>query len=133
MAQLWSLRFFGDHSGRFHIVDNIGLEIYSIKLIFEFEVVHNFLSIDLPPSGNVIAYNSNSDRGWNDPPTLAFAAAGASSTTAPRKRIDLRKRVAHNCVSGGAVLNNCKSKSLYFWKRVYLTRVQELMTMLRTI
>eukprot|EP00794_Sanderia_malayensis_P006880 gene6880-7655_t len=56
-----------------------------------------------PAAGNVLAHNGNSDRGWNDPPTLAFTSANSS---APRKRLDLRKRVGHNFVSGSNPLEN---------------------------
>ena len=62
-----------------------------------------FLTIGPPLPADVLAFNSNSDRGWNDPPTLAFAPSGGTAT--PRKRIDLRKRVAHGCVSGSGAIN----------------------------
>lgn len=42
-------------------------------------------------SGGIIAYNHDSARGWNDPPTFAFA----NNTTANKPKLDLRKRVSH--------------------------------------
>jgi hypothetical protein len=40
----------------------------------------------------VIAYNHDSERGWNDPPTLSFNTV-AGSKKGPK--LDLRKRVSH--------------------------------------
>jgi len=42
------------------------------------------------PSTSVLAYNGDSPRGWNDPPTFAF-----SKSTGSRPKLDLRKRVSH--------------------------------------
>jgi len=58
----------------------------------------------------VLAYNANSDRGWNDPPTMAFAATHGVST--PKKRIDPRKRVAHDCISGSGLNTGMANLSL---------------------
>lgn len=38
----------------------------------------------------VIAYNGDSERGWNDPPTLSFVGASKKAS-----KLDLRKRVSH--------------------------------------
>ncbi|XP_065058232.1 uncharacterized protein LOC135686015 [Rhopilema esculentum] len=62
-----------------------------------------------PPT--ILACNANSDRGWNDPPTLAFASP-TSSTSTPRKRLDLRKRVAHDCISGPGINTGMANLSL---------------------
>ena len=40
----------------------------------------------------MISYNGDSERGWNDPPTLPFTGVTASKK-APK--LDLRKRVSH--------------------------------------
>lgn len=42
------------------------------------------------PSTSVLAYNGDSPRGWNDPPTFAFSKSSGS-----RPKLDLRKRVSH--------------------------------------
>lgn len=42
-------------------------------------------------SGGIIAYNGDSARGWNDPPTFAFS----NNSTGNRPKLDLRKRVSH--------------------------------------
>lgn len=42
-------------------------------------------------SGGIIAYNGDSARGWNDPPTFAFS----NNMTGNRPKLDLRKRVSH--------------------------------------
>lgn len=43
-------------------------------------------------ASGVIAYNGDSERGWNDPPTLSFNTI-TSSKKGPK--LDLRKRVSH--------------------------------------
>ena len=43
-------------------------------------------------ASGVIAYNGDSERGWNDPPTLSFSTI-TSSKKGPK--LDLRKRVSH--------------------------------------
>lgn len=48
-------------------------------------------SIISASSGGIIAYNHDSARGWNDPPTFAFA----NNTTGNKPKLDLRKRVSH--------------------------------------
>jgi len=47
--------------------------------------------------GVVLTYNITNERGWNDPPTNVFSPG----TSGNRKRIDPRKRVAHNVNSAG--------------------------------
>ncbi|XP_078371071.1 uncharacterized protein LOC144654719 isoform X2 [Oculina patagonica] len=42
-------------------------------------------------SGGIIAYNGDSARGWNDPPTFAFS----NNKTGNKPKLDLRKRVSH--------------------------------------
>lgn len=42
-------------------------------------------------SGAIIAYNGDSARGWNDPPTFAFS----NNSTGNKPKLDLRKRVSH--------------------------------------
>ena len=49
-------------------------------------------------TGTVLAYNGNSDRGWNDPPTFAFSANKGNA----KPKIDLRKRVSHQQALDGA-------------------------------
>ncbi|XP_066930668.1 uncharacterized protein [Clytia hemisphaerica] len=49
-----------------------------------------------PQNGPVLSYTVTNDRGWNDPPSFVFSP----NTTGNRKRIDLRKRVAHNVNNG---------------------------------
>ena len=44
-------------------------------------------------ASGVIAYNGDSERGWNDPPTLSFNTV-TSSKKGPK--LDLRKRVSHH-------------------------------------
>ena len=44
------------------------------------------------PSTSVLAYNGDSARGWNDPPTFAFSGNKSSGS---RPKLDLRKRVSH--------------------------------------
>lgn len=48
-------------------------------------------SATLASSGGIIAYNGDSARGWNDPPTFAFS----NNKTANKPKLDLRKRVSH--------------------------------------
>lgn len=48
-------------------------------------------STTLASSGGIIAYNGDSARGWNDPPTFAFS----NNKTANKPKLDLRKRVSH--------------------------------------
>lgn len=45
----------------------------------------------LASSGGIIAYNHDSARGWNDPPTFAFS----NNKTGNKPKLDLRKRVSH--------------------------------------
>lgn len=51
------------------------------------------MNVDLTsgPSTSVLAYNGDSPRGWNDPPTFAFSKSSGS-----RPKLDLRKRVSHH-------------------------------------
>ena len=55
-------------------------------------------STALASSGGIIAYNGDSARGWNDPPTFAFS----NNKTANRPKLDLRKRVSHQQALHGA-------------------------------
>lgn len=48
-----------------------------------------------PQNGPVLSYSVTNDRGWNDPPSFAFSP----NSTGNRKRIDPRKRVAHDISS----------------------------------
>jgi len=48
-------------------------------------------SASLAASGGIIAYNGDSARGWNDPPTFAFS----NNKTGNKPKLDLRKRVSH--------------------------------------
>lgn len=52
----------------------------------------NFLCLFHCLVPGVIAYNGDSERGWNDPPTLSFNGATASKKIS---KLDLRKRVSH--------------------------------------
>lgn len=45
------------------------------------------------PSTSIIAYNGDSPRGWNDPPTFAFSGQKGGGS---RPKLDLRKRVSHH-------------------------------------
>jgi hypothetical protein len=51
-----------------------------------------FLNLTVP-STSVIAYNGDSSRGWNDPPTFAFSGQKGGAS---RPKLDLRKRVSHH-------------------------------------
>ena len=55
------------------------------------KVSYLILSTISASSGGVIAYNGDSARGWNDPPTFAFS----NNKTGNRPKLDLRKRVSH--------------------------------------
>ena len=51
----------------------------------------------LASPGGIIAYNCDSARGWNDPPTFAFSPNKANN----KPKLDLRKRVSHQQALAG--------------------------------
>jgi hypothetical protein len=60
-------------------------------------------------ASGVIAYNGDSERGWNDPPTISF-----NTVTGSKKgpKLDLRKRVSHQeALTGRRVLTSPLNQS----------------------
>ena len=56
-----------------------------------FGFINMVFSASLASSGGIIAYNGDSARGWNDPPTFAFS----NNKPGNKPKLDLRKRVSH--------------------------------------